>query len=78
LNTQPIFSGLIQALKRIRKQIGLSQQELSVQLGVALPTLSRLENWQIKPSPFAIEKIEASLLEVSREGGELIDKYIRI
>lgn len=63
--------------KQLRKQIGLSQQELAVRLGVALPTVNRWENRQSKPSPLALEKIEAFLHEVGEEGEVLIEKYMR-
>jgi DNA-binding transcriptional regulator YiaG len=77
LKARPNVPRLIQALKRLRKQIGLSQQELAVRLGVSLPTVSRWENRQSKPSPLAFEKIEAFLHEVGEEGEVLIEKYIR-
>ena len=57
--------------------MGLSQQELAVRLGVALPTVSRWENRRSKPSPLALDRIDALLRNMGEEGEAFIEKYFQ-
>ena len=75
MNAQSNTTRLTQALKKLRKRLGLSQQALAVRLGIALPTVSRWENKRSLPSPLALEKIEAFLQDIGEEGEVLIKQY---
>ncbi len=75
MNAQRNRGKLIQALKKLRKRAGYSQQALAVRLGIALPTVSRWENKRSKPSPLALEKIEAFLRDVGEEGEPLLKEF---
>ena len=48
---------------------------MAVRLGVALPTVSRWENRRSKPSPLALDRIEALLRDMGEEGESFIEKY---
>lgn len=75
MNAQSTTTRLAQALRKLRKRMGLSQQALAVRLGIALPTVSRWENKRSLPSPLALEKIEAFLQDIGEEGEVLIKQY---
>lgn len=53
---QPEIGNLI---KKMRQELGLTQEKFAAKLGVTFPTVNRWENKHAKPSPLAIEKIEA-------------------
>jgi transcriptional regulator with XRE-family HTH domain len=67
---------LAQVVRSLREGLGLTQQELAVRLGVALPTISRWENSRHTPSRLALDKIEALLHEMGEEGEALLEKYL--
>ncbi|WP_288593715.1 helix-turn-helix transcriptional regulator [uncultured Victivallis sp.] len=48
-------------LKTIRRQLGLSQEDLARQLGVSFATVNRRENGKTKPSRLASSRIEQFL-----------------
>lgn len=64
-----------QLLREIRSQLGLTQEQLALHLGVTYSTTNRWENNRGTPSPLAIAKIEAMLLEMGDRGRELLNKY---
>jgi len=70
-------SNVARLIRKLRKHLGLSQQALAVRLGVALPTVSLWENRRSKPSPLALEKIEALMRDMGEEGEALIEKYLQ-
>jgi len=72
LNSSRNASRLVQELKKLRKRAGFSQQALAVRLGIALPTVSRWENGKSHPSPLALEKIEAFLREMGKDGEAML------
>ena len=45
-------------LKSLRKELGLSQEELAQRLGVSFTSVNRWENEQTKPSKLARRQIE--------------------
>lgn len=45
-------------LKQIRKELGLSQQDFAVRLGVGIATISRWEHGINCPSKLAMEQIK--------------------
>ena len=66
---------LAQVVRSVRERLGLTQQELAVRLGVALPTVSRWENSRHSPSRLARDKIEALLHEMGEEGEAILADY---
>ncbi|MBW4661070.1 MAG: helix-turn-helix domain-containing protein [Drouetiella hepatica Uher 2000/2452] len=46
-------------IRELRQALGLTQEQLAARLGVSFPTVNRWENKHAKPSPLAMEKIEA-------------------
>lgn len=70
---QPEASNLIRA---IRSHVGLTQEQLAAHLGVTYSTLNRWENQRGKPSPMAIQKIEAMLEQMGNRGQELSANYL--
>jgi len=61
-------------LKSLRKQLGLSQEELAQKLGVSFTSVNRWENGQTKPSKLARKQIDIlskkseKLKEAERKG----------
>jgi DNA-binding transcriptional regulator YiaG len=49
------FSGIV---KEIRRQLGLSQEELAHALGVSFATVNRWENGRTAPSKLALRQFE--------------------
>lgn len=70
---QPQVGKLIRSL---RHELELTQQQLSVELGVVTPTVNRWENGHSQPSPMALKLIEAKLKELEERGEKLIAKYM--
>jgi putative transcriptional regulator len=69
---QPQVGELIRSL---RHELGLTQQQLSVELGVVTPTVNRWENGHSQPSSMALKLIEAKLKEMRERGQEVIKNY---
>ena len=69
---QPQVGKLIRSL---RHELELTQQQLSVELGVVTPTVNRWENGHSQPSPMALKLIETKLTELEEQGEELLSKY---
>lgn len=70
---QPEIGKLIRELRLLT---GLTQEQFATTLGVTYPTINRWENGRSKPSPLAMEKIEAQLLQMGDQGKELLEKYL--
>ena len=70
---QPQVGELIRSL---RHELNLTQQQLSVELGVVTPTVNRWENGHSQPSPMALKLIEAKLTELGERGNELLENYL--
>lgn len=62
-------------IRDLRHQLGLTQEKFAAQLGVTFPTVNRWENKHAKPSPLALEKIEAMVKRLGEPGKELLSKY---
>ncbi|NEU77585.1 helix-turn-helix transcriptional regulator [Nostoc sp. UIC 10630] len=71
--TQPEVGKLIRELRLLT---GLTQEQFAATLGVTYPTINRWENGRSKPSPLAMEKIEAQLHEMGDQGKDLLEKYL--
>ncbi|MBD2414211.1 transcriptional regulator [Nostoc calcicola FACHB-389] len=48
-----------QLIRKVRLLAGLTQEQFAATLGVIYSTINRWENGPSKPSPLAMEKIEA-------------------
>jgi len=57
-------------VKEVRRQLGLSQEELAHALGVSFATVNRWENGKTRPSKLALRQFE-QLCANKREQGEL-------
>jgi len=60
-------------IKKLRKRLGLSQEELARKIGVSFTSVNRWENGQSKPSKLAKKQIEI-LFEKTEELVSTIDK----
>jgi len=69
LNAQTDISGLV---RELRERTGLTQEKFAAMLGVTLPTINRWENGRARPSPLAMEKIEALLRSMGDRGSDLL------
>lgn len=69
---QPQIGDLIRSL---RQALELTQQQLSVELGVVTPTVNRWENGHSQPSPMALKLIEEKLTGLGKEGEELLIQH---
>lgn len=56
------------AVKEIRRQLALSQEDLARQLGVSYATVNRWENGQSKPSKLAKVQLEAFCKKMVGQG----------
>ena len=45
-------------IKEVRKQLGISQEDLAREIGVSFATVNRWENRHSKPSPLALREIQ--------------------
>lgn len=64
-----------QLVREMRAHVSLTQEQLALHLGVTCSTLNRWENQRGKPSPMAMAKIEATLMEMGERGQEILKKY---
>lgn len=55
-------------VKEIRKQLGLSQEDLARELGVSFATVNRWENGQVRPSKLAKAQLNAFCAKRVSEG----------
>ena len=62
-------------IREMRLHLGLTQEQLALSLGVTCSSTNRWENTMVTPSPLAMQKIEAILLQMGAHGRELLKKY---
>jgi len=62
-------------VRKLRERTGLTQERFAAKLGVTFPTINRWENGRAKPSPLAMQRIEALLRSMGDEGDDLLTKY---
>ena len=55
-------------IKKVRKQFGISQEDLARELGVSYATVNRWENGQCRPSKLAKTQFEAFCARMSEHG----------
>ena len=70
---QPSVGKLI---RELRQELGLTQEELAISLGVTCSTVNRWETGRANPSPVASNLIEAKLKKMGQRGEELLEKYL--
>ena len=56
-----------QLVKDVRKQLGLSQEELAHKLGVSFATLNRWENRKTSPSKLALNQFNAYIQKMLKK-----------
>lgn len=59
-------------VRELRERTGLTQEKFAARLGVTFPTINRWENGRARPSPLAMEKIEALLRSMGERGSDLL------
>jgi len=59
------YPGLV---RKIRRQLGLSQERLASALGVNFVTVNRWENGHVKPSRLAMKQLDAFCARMTRAG----------
>lgn len=61
-----VFSDSVEELankiKEVRQELGLTQEQFAVKLGVTFPTVNRWENLKTKPSPLALQKLRKLMI----------------
>ena len=68
-------SDMARLVRELRELTGLTQEKFAARLGVTFPTINRWENNRAKPSPLAMEKIEALLRSLGERGQALLHEY---
>ena len=63
--THPDYPSMI---KEVRRQPGLSQEDLARELGVSYATVNRWENSQAKPSKLARAQLDAFCTKMIKQG----------
>lgn len=63
-------------VRELRERTGLTQEKFAARLGVTFPTINRWENGRARPSPLAMEKIEALLRSMGERGNDLFAELI--
>ncbi len=53
---------LANKIKEVRQELGLTQEQFAVKLGVTFPTVNRWENLKTKPSPLALQKLRKLMI----------------
>lgn len=54
-------------IRKIRLELGLTQEQFAAKLGVSFPTVNRWENQKSKPSPLALQKLEKLFLVLKKK-----------
>jgi len=73
LNAQADISRLV---RELRERTRLTQEKFAAKLGVTYPTINRWENGRARPSPLAMEKIEALLRSMGERGSDLLAELL--
>ncbi|MCF8080312.1 MAG: helix-turn-helix domain-containing protein [Desulfobacterales bacterium] len=63
-------------VRELRSRTGLTQEKFAAKLGVTFPTINRWENGRARPSPLAMEKIEALLRSMGERGSDLLAELL--
>jgi transcriptional regulator with XRE-family HTH domain len=73
LNAQTDIPRLV---RELRDRTGLTQEKFAARLGVTFPTINRWENGRARPSPLAMEKIQALLRSMGERGSDLLSELL--
>ena len=73
MNAQADISRLV---RELRERTRLTQEKFAAKLGVTYPTINRWENGRARPSPLAMEKIEALLRSMGERGSDLLAELL--
>ena len=70
--TQSAFAGsdLPGRIKRLRKKLGLTQEQFAATVGVTFSTVNRWESGKSAPSPLAMKQIELLYHENVKKAGD--------
>ena len=61
-------------IREVRARLGLTQEKFAARLGVTLPTINRWENGRTKPSPLAVQNLQALISSMGDDGKDLMAK----
>lgn len=56
-----------QQIRKLRLEMGLTQAQFAIRLGVSFPTVNRWENQKAKPSPLAFQKLQKLILNLKKK-----------
>lgn len=62
-------------VRELRRRLGLTQEKLAAELGVTFPTVNRWENGRVRPSPLALQRLEALVRSLGDAGEDLAREY---
>lgn len=71
-----VNSDMARLVRKLREQLGLTQEKFAAKLGVTFPTINRWENGRSRPSPLALQRLEELLREVGNKN--LLKRYLLI
>jgi len=63
-------------VRELRDRTGLTQEKFAARLGVTFPTINHWENGRARPSPLAMEKIQALLRSMGERGSDLLTELL--
>jgi len=63
-------SNLPSRIKRLRKSLGLTQEQFAATVGVTFSTVNRWESGKSTPSPLAMKQIELLYYENEKKTGD--------
>lgn len=69
-------SDIAALIREMRGRLGITQEELALQLGVTLPSINRWENGRVVPSKLAIRQIEQLLRNMADDGYDLLTAFL--
>ena len=69
---------LSSVIRELRQRLHLSQERLAQQLGVSFQTVNRWEKGKANPSPMATKLIKQTLIELGKDGQDLLEQYLRL
>lgn len=62
-------------IRELRQRLHLSQERFAQQLGVSFQTVNRWESGKANPSTMATNLIKQTLIELGKDGKDLLDQY---
>jgi len=65
---KPIHPDYAALVKKVRRQLTISQEDLARELGVSYATVNRWENGQAKPSRLARTQLDSFCVRMTEQG----------